>query len=80
MFDPLPIAGLPKVTGYLIGRKPNADSSAKKKKLLMSKIDKAGSSEQWQVIDLSELLGNAKKVHLESISALEAEEAELQEA
>ena len=46
----------------------------------MSKIDKAGSSEQWQVIDLSELLGNAKKVHLESISALEAEEAELQEA
>jgi hypothetical protein len=65
-----------KVTGHLIGNMPKPDTSAIDCKTLISKMKKAGSSEQWEVITIPAMLNRAKQIHQDTIEALEAEEAE----
>jgi hypothetical protein len=57
------------VSGYLIGSLPDLNSKNDMQELLMSKMKKSGPSEQWSVLDLTEVLARTKKAHKEMLDA-----------
>ncbi len=65
-----------RVHGHLIGNLPNADTSAKEKRLLLQKIRDQGPNTQWEVISIPMLLERSRLTHLAVIEALEDEEVE----
>lgn len=68
-----------RIDGYLIGTKPKPDSKAVGQQMLIKKIREATPNTQYQVTGISELLANAKIVHMAAIDALQKEEQELSE-
>ena len=58
-----------KISGILIGNMTDSTD-----KTLRKRIKDAGPNSQWKVISIPELIEKARRTHLESINALEAEE------
>lgn len=66
---------LPNVHGYLVGTMAPSDSKAEAVAELRDEMSKAGPTTKWKVIPLTQLLQDAKTIHVDIIHAIEAEEA-----
>lgn len=64
------------VQGYLIGAKPDPQTTARKCRDLMADIAERPMGQNWEVLGLRELLDRAYTVHMDAIAALEKAEAE----
>ena len=62
------------VKGHLIGTLPPQDTSAQDCMTLIDMLAERGSDAAWEVISLGQMLERARKIHLDAIVALEAEE------
>lgn len=65
----------PIVRGFLIGTMAEASSKAETVVELREAVKEAGVTAKWKVLPLTQLLQDAKAIHVDVIEALEAEEA-----
>lgn len=68
-----------KVTGYLVGCLPKADTSATGKITLLDEIEKSGPSADWRVLSIVQLIEQARNIHGKTLQALENDEERLNE-
>ncbi len=68
------------VQGHLVGNMPRHDTKAVKCKTLIKRQQKAGPTEQWEIISVPDLLARTRNVHLSAIETIEAEEKALDDA
>ena len=67
---------VPRINGYLIGAMPKSDTGNTAEKQLLRKFREAGPKEDIQIIGMTEMIRNARTVHVEAIRSLEADLAD----
>ena len=65
------LPNMPRINGYLIGAMPKMDTGNAAQKQLLRKFREAGPKEDIQIIGMTEMIRNARVVHIEAIKALE---------
>lgn len=67
------VSNMPKINGYLIGAMPKVGTSNMKELQLLEEFRSAGPKADIQIIGMTEMIKNARTVHVEAIKALEAD-------